>query len=182
MTSIVASSLLSSANWANRDQDAISDTSSHSEAAQVYNTWKDEDMMNPGVVSDEEDDAFMQLEDSNLDDLYDTINLAMSSDADIDMMLLSSQDSSFDIPSSISSHNGAFLALPSMEDDRSTRFQATLSKLSESMRRSQESRSSLYARTPGLKDYKRLGSVKRVLQSVEFSSHHVETYCKSVKQ
>ena len=155
------------------------DTSSHSEAAQIYHSWasEDEEMSNP-CVSDGEDDSFMQLEDSDLDELC----LAMSSDDNIDMMLLSSQDSSFNIPSTVSSHNGAFLALPSMEDDRSIRFQATLSKLSESMRRSQESRSSLYARTPGLKDYKRLGSVERVLQSVEFSSHHVESYCKSAKQ
>jgi hypothetical protein len=190
MTSIIPSLTSSSSNW-KVDDDLLSEASSHSEAAQVYQTWQseDEDMMsNPGVVSDEEDDVFMQIEDdegllpSGLDDFYDTIAQTMSSDDSIGMMLLSSRDAAFDVPSIITSHNNAFSALPSMEDDRSTRFQATLSKLSESMRRSQESRRSLYARTPGLKDYKRLDSVERVLQSVEFSSHHIESYVKAVKQ
>jgi hypothetical protein len=177
--------------------DDLLSESSHSEAAQVYQTWQSEDddsLSNPGVVSDEEDDVFMQLEEdegllpSNLDDFYDTIIPEISSDDTISMMLLSSQDMHVIRPpafiSNDSIHNndihnsscGSFYTVHSAENDR-TRFQSTMSKLTESMRRSQETRRSLYARTPGLKDYKRLGSVERVLQSVEFSTHHI---CKAM--
>jgi hypothetical protein len=178
-----------------RDDDLLSD-SSHSEAAQVYQTWQSEDedeMSNPGVVSDEEDDVFMQLEEdegllpSSLDDFYDTVGQNIFSDDSISMMLLSSSQDMPSIPlptviSNNSSHScssDAFLSVSGAENDRA-RFQATISKLTESMRRSQETRRSLYARTPGLKDYKRLSSVKRVLQSVEFSAHHVDTYCQAM--
>ncbi|KAG7368380.1 hypothetical protein IV203_031123 [Nitzschia inconspicua] len=177
--------------------DDLQSESSHSEAAQVYQTWQSEDeddmMSNPGVVSDEEDDVFMQLEDdegllpSSLDDFYETIPQITSTDETLSMMLLSSQCipsiPSPNIISSSCSHTGtsdAFLSIPGVEDDRA-RFQTTISKLTESMRRSQETRRSLYARSSGLKDYKRLSSVERVLQSVEFSTHHVDTYCRAMK-
>jgi hypothetical protein len=177
--------------------DDLLSESSHSEAAQVFQTWlaEDEDTMsNPGVVSDEEDDVFMQLEEdegllpSNLDDFYDTIAPQILSDDTINMMLLSSQDMHITPPPAFISNDsihsngihsstcGSFYTVHGVENDR-IRFQATLSKLTESMRRSQETRRSLYARTPGLKDYKRLGSVERVLQSVEFSTHHI---CKAM--
>ncbi|KAG7347722.1 hypothetical protein IV203_016427 [Nitzschia inconspicua] len=177
--------------------DDLQSESSHSEAAQVYQTWQSEDeddmMSNPGVVSDEEDDVFMQLEDdegllpSSLDDFYETIPQITSTDETLSMMLLSSQCTpsipSPNIISSSCSHTStsdAFLSIPGIEDDRA-RFQTTISKLTESMRRSQETRRSLYARSSGLKDYKRLSSVERVLQSVEFSTHHVDTYCRAMK-
>jgi hypothetical protein len=163
--------------------------SSHSEAAQVYHTWQAEEddmQLNPGVVSDEEEDVFMQLEEdegllpSNLDDFYDNISQQISSDETINMMLLSMP--AVPTPFFISSHSthciacDSFLHVNGVDNDR-MRFQSTFSKLTESMRRSQETRRSLYARTPGLKDYKRLGSVERVLQSVEFSTHHI---CKAM--
>jgi hypothetical protein len=173
--------------------DDLLSESFHSEAAQVYQTWQAEDddiLSNTGVVSDEEDDVFMQLEEdegllpSNLDDFFDTIAQQISSDDSVNLMLFSSHE----IPAnptrtSNSSHSihhnrmytsacDPMFPLDGVENDRS-RFQSTLSKLTESMRRSQETRRSLYARTPGLKDYKRLGSVERVLQSVEFSTHHI---------
>jgi hypothetical protein len=173
--------------------DDLLSESFHSEAAQVYQTWQaeDDDMLsNTGVVSDEEDDVFMQLEEdegllpSNLDDFFDTIAQQISSDDSVNMMLFSSHDMHANpTPTSNSSHSiqhnrmytsscDPIFPLDGVENDRS-RFQSTLSKLTESMRRSQETRRSLYARTPGLKDYKRLGSVERVLQSVEFSTHHI---------
>jgi hypothetical protein len=174
--------------------DDLLSESFHSEAAQVYQTWQVEDdeiLSYTGVVSDEEDDDFfMQLEEdegllpSNLDDFYDTIAQQISSDDSINTMLFSSHEMpSNPPPASISSdsipHNRMYtsaydpiFSLDGVEDDRS-RFQSALSKLTESMRRSQESRRSLYARTLGLRDYMRLGSVERVVQSVEFSTHHI---------
>lgn len=200
MTSVLSYPSFSNVNNSllyNKEDDLLSE-SSHSEAAQVYHTWQaeDEDMMaNLGVVSDEEDDVFMQLEEdegllpSSLDDFYDTITQNISSDDSISMMLLSSSQDMPSVPppsliSSSSNHSSStgdsFLSVPGVEDDRA-RFQATISKLTESMRRSQETRTSLYARSTGLQDYKRLHSVQRVLQSVEFSTHHIDTYCKAMK-
>jgi hypothetical protein len=171
-----------------KKEDDLLSESSHSEAAQVYQTWQseDEDMLScPGVVSDEEDDdIIMQLEEdegllpSSLDDFYDSIvSTDISADDTISFLLTTSSQ---DTPALVSpvSHDYFFYA-PSVEDDKA-RFQATVGKLAESMRRSQETRRSLYARTPGLRDYKRLGSVERVLQSVEFSSLHVDSYCKAI--
>lgn len=171
-----------------KDEDLLSE-SSHSEAARVFQTWQSEDdemMTNLGVVSDEEDDVFMQLEEdegllpSSLDDFYDTITQTLSGDSTSMLLLSSSQGSSLVPPralisncSDLSCTSDFIMSVTFGENDRA-RFQTTLCKLSESMRRSQETRRSLYARTPGLKDYKRLGSVERVLQSVEFSSHHVK--------
>jgi hypothetical protein len=190
--------MFSNAN--NKKDDDLLSESSHSEAAQVYQTWQseDEDMWScPGVVSDEEDDdIIMQLEEdegllpSSLDDFYDNITTDISADDTINFLLSSSSSSSSqDTPAPVSpmSYNAtynncsgdSFFSVPSVEDDKA-RFQATVGKLAESMRRSQETRRSLYARTPGLRDYKRLGSVERVLQSVEFSSLHVDSYCKAI--
>jgi hypothetical protein len=177
----------------NCDDDLLSE-SSHAEAAQVFQTWQseDEDMLScPGVVSDEEeDDIIMQLEEdegllpSSLDDFYDGITKEISTDDTISFVL-SSQNTPSPVspPSHISIYNNcsgdSFFSVPSLDDERA-RFQATVGKLAESIRRSQETRRSLYARTPGLRDYKRLGSVERVLQSVEFSSLHVDSYCKAM--
>mmetsp|Transcript_9309 Transcript_9309/g.14925 ORF Transcript_9309/g.14925 Transcript_9309/m.14925 type:complete len:230 (-) Transcript_9309:1959-2648(-) len=185
-----------------QDDDLFSE-SSHSEAAQVYQSWQseDEDMMsNTGIVSEEEDDVIMQLEEdegllpSTLeDDFYDDVDrdIISSTDDTISLMLLTSaQDTpALVAPTTLISTksnvinsikgNDSFLSVPSVQDER-TRFQSTVFKLAESMRRSQETRRSLYARTPGLSDYKRLGSVERVLQSVEFSTHQVDSYCKAL--
>jgi hypothetical protein len=175
------------------NEDLLSE-SFHSEAAQVYQTWQaeDDDMLSyTGVVSDEEvDNVFMQLEEdegllpSNLDDFYDTIAQQISSDDSINMMLFSSHEMPANPPPTSNfshsiPHNRMYTSacdpiflLTGVENDRS-RFQSTMSKLTENMRRSQDTRRSLYACTLALKDYKRLGSVTRVLQSVEFSTHHI---------
>jgi hypothetical protein len=107
-----------------------------------------------GVVSDEEvDDVFMPLEQdegllpSNLDDFFDTIAQQISSDDSINMMVFSSYEMPANPPpTSNSSHSiprnrmytsecDPIFFLNGVENDRSP-FQSTLSKLTETMRRS----------------------------------------------
>ena len=178
-----------------KEDDLLSEESSHSEAAQVYQTWQsedDDDMLScPGVVSDneEDDDIIMQLEEdegllpSSLDDFFGciTTDIAAADDTISFLFTSSPQDTPAPVSPSMSHSDSFFVSIPAIVGgDDKARFQATVGKLAESMRRSQETRRSLYARTPGLSDYKRLGSVERVLQSVEFSSLHVDSYCKAV--
>jgi len=65
-------------------------------------------------------------------------------------------------------------APPSMSS--SLQFQESLHKLSKSMRKSQATRKSLYAKTPKLKDYQRSPTVRNVLQRIEYSSYQIDSY------
>lgn len=61
------------------------------------------------------------------------------------------------------------------------RYKATLSKLAESMRRSQETRKSLQMTTSHTKDYSRNSSVSGVISSIEKSSQQLQGYLKSIR-
>jgi hypothetical protein len=61
------------------------------------------------------------------------------------------------------------------------RYKATLSKLAESMKRSQETRKSLQMKTPKTKNYQRNHSVTGVLSSIEMSSQQLQSYLKNVR-
>jgi hypothetical protein len=62
------------------------------------------------------------------------------------------------------------------------RYKATLSKLAESMKRSQETRKSLQMKTPKTEDYQRKHSVTGVISSIEMSSQQLQSYLKSIRQ
>ena len=62
------------------------------------------------------------------------------------------------------------------------RYKTTLSKLSESMKRSQETRKSLQMRTPKTTNYQRSNSVTGVISSIEMSSQQLQVYLKSIRQ
>lgn len=62
------------------------------------------------------------------------------------------------------------------------RYQEIIKKLEASMKRSQESRKSLYMKTPKMKEYTRKGSVTGVLSSIESSSRQIQTFLKAVQQ
>ena len=62
-------------------------------------------------------------------------------------------------------------------------FHETLQKLSNSMKRSKETRKSLTMTTPKVTDeYARRASVSKVLTSIEWSSRQVDTYMQSIQQ
>jgi len=62
------------------------------------------------------------------------------------------------------------------------RYQEIIKKLEASMKRSQESRKSLYMKTPKMKEYTRKGSVTGVLSSIESSSRQIHAFLKAVQQ
>jgi len=62
------------------------------------------------------------------------------------------------------------------------RYQEIIKKLEASMKRSQESRKSLYMKTPKMKEYTRKGSVNGVLSSIESSSRQLQIFLKAVQQ
>lgn len=162
-------------------------------------SWQlDDDAMelssDPGIVSEEDQEGiFMQLEEDEgllppgLDVLCDNISTKGDiSDEEVHKIL----------PSSLSSHQNEDLVVPSTPDsngiyysscgispmiDHQARLEATVQTLTESMIRSQESRRSLYADLTSMKSYLRIGCVVSVLQSVEFSTYHVDSFCKTIK-
>lgn len=62
------------------------------------------------------------------------------------------------------------------------RYQEIIKKLEASMKRSQETRKSLYMKTHKTKEYTRRGSVTGVLSSIETSSKQLQTFLQTVKQ
>ncbi len=62
------------------------------------------------------------------------------------------------------------------------RYQEIIKKLEASMKRSQESRKSLYMKTPKMKEYTRKGTVTGVLSSIESSSRQIHAFLKAVQQ
>ena len=62
------------------------------------------------------------------------------------------------------------------------RYKSTLSKLAESMKRSQETRKSLQMKTPKTNNYQRSNSVTGVISSIEMSSQQLQVYLKSIRQ
>lgn len=62
------------------------------------------------------------------------------------------------------------------------RYQDTLKKLQESMRRSQETRKSLTMKTTKTEKYDRTSSVSGVLSSIEVSSRQLQGYLKNIQR
>jgi hypothetical protein len=167
------------------EDDLFSDTS-YQEAIQVLQVWQQEEADDDAPMEDDDDDVIMQLEADegllpSLHDFYDSI----SADTCPPEELLSDAVISEESSSSTTTNNDSsdsFLVEEQQEPNEKTRvFEETLRKLTESMKRSQKTRQSLYAKTPKLRDYKRVGSVEKVLRSIEFSSYQIDSYCKSVR-
>lgn len=62
------------------------------------------------------------------------------------------------------------------------RYEATLKKLEESMRRSQETRKSLTMKTTKTEKYERTNSVCGVISSIESSSRQLQGYLKNIQR
>jgi hypothetical protein len=177
------------------EEDLVSENS-YQEAIQVLQVWQqeeaDEDTPMSGVADEDDDDVIMQLDADEgllptLNDFYDSISADTCPPEELlaDAVITDSS-STENSDSDDSTSSDSFLSLEEEDDDESkdetTRaFQETLQKLAESMKRSQETRQSLYAQTPKLQDYQRLGSVEKVLRSIEFSSYQIDSYCKTLR-
>lgn len=176
------------------EEDGLSDSSSQ-EAIQVLQVWQQEEEAEETAGVPGEEDLIMQLEADegllpSLNDFYDSISATdtmppeeLFSDAVVSGMALVIQEDDdaimgCDDGDHHSNHSDSFFSAHSSEQDenKSKILQDTLQKLTESMKRSQETRQYLYAKTPKLQDYKRLGSVEKVLKSIEFSSYQIDTW------
>lgn len=124
------------------------------------------------------------IEDSNL-------SVTMNSLAALDVVEdLSEEDRRFlaplleDTSTTTMDYDAGYIATdtapsPIMNQER---YQEIIKKLEASMKRSQESRKSLYMKTPKMKEYTRKGSVTGVLSSIESSSRQLQTFLKAVQQ
>lgn len=140
---------------------------------------------------DDEDGLLMDDllgDDDDLQLLENVLSNSTSDDVDDDMILpiTALSSSHTDRPSSSSSSNQSgdvFFSTSFLQDTPATtrtatnvldeRLQQTVLKLQESMRRSSETRQSLYARSSALSNYRRTHSVRQVLNNVEFTSKGV---------
>jgi hypothetical protein len=170
----------------------------------------DDDYSSDDTINTDDDMILMQLDDDEgllpntlEDDIYDSLardvltsssspgcpinDIGNGSCSDMDMLLMLQEVE--ESPSALNGSNSFFTnhhhpqsqqrQHQSLNDERA-RFDATVRKLAESMRKSQATRRSLYTRSTGLENYKRTASVQQVLQSIEFSTRHVDSYCRKV--
>lgn len=159
----------------------VSDTS-YQEAIQVWQVWHQEEEEDndtnrrTAAPMEDDDDVIMQLEADegllpSLNDFYDSI-----SGLEIDFRPPKEL-----LDEAAAKHDSFLVNDTSIEKEKTRIFEETLKKLTESMRRSRETRGSLYAKTPELRDYNRVGSVEKVLRSIDFSSRQIDSYCKTVR-
>jgi len=137
-------------------------------------------------LDDEDDDALMMLDHfiSIVDEtpltppagrlsleeaLEDTLAAAVDSGDD-------DEDSFFTTHSFGETANQVTSFLPAEQ-----RYQATLDKLAESMKRSQETRKSLRMKTAETMEYSRWGTISGTLSSIEKSSMEIQKYLKTKK-
>eukprot|EP00536_Pseudo-nitzschia_multiseries_P004632 jgi/Psemu1/285229/fgenesh1_pg.78_\ len=162
-----------------RNDDLVSD-SSLSETSVHFENWdldlNDMDLESePGITSDEsEEDIFMQFVENQ--DL-----LSSHLDQGCDLSPSSSKIQGYNaIPVTPTSGHKKIKYIDlnqSFQRMTDARFEAGARTLRESMLRSRNSRRDLCAHLRGLKNYQRTGNFVTVLYSVEFSTHHVNTFC-----
>mmetsp|Transcript_7013 Transcript_7013/g.15861 ORF Transcript_7013/g.15861 Transcript_7013/m.15861 type:complete len:218 (-) Transcript_7013:49-702(-) len=166
--------------------------SSHSDASDFFQSWdldaNDMDLASePGMVTDE-DDVFMQLEEGEsllppivfitngisnqvVSDTFPSL-LKRRGDSAMPLTLLSSDQRIRDINGIHCSPN-----VISLMHNPQTQFQAVAHTLRESMLKSRCSRRNLCDILHGM-NYQRTSNFVALLYSVEFSTHHVNSFCR----
>ena len=151
---------------------------SHEEATKVLEQWQadqDQDLdimevdeqIGSNLLGDEIFDAPCVSPTGPLEEL-----VYMNIEDDDDRFFAPLIDCLDDIHSSLSTSS-----LPFEE-----RYHATLKKLQESMKRSQETRKSLVMKTVKTETYSRQKSVSGVLSSIEMSSHQLQKYLQNMQR
>jgi hypothetical protein len=166
-----------STEW-DQDQVMISDeefsATSHEEASKVFEHWQtDVQHQDLDIMEVDEqlgnnllgDDLFQDPCASPTGPLEELVFMSLGEE-DVDRFSLSFLDDAQDKTN-----------LPFEE-----RYKATLSKLAESMRRSQQTRKSLSMKTTKTAKYPRKNSVSGVLSSIEKSSMELQSYLKSARK
>jgi hypothetical protein len=83
---------------------------------------------------------------------------------------------------SYSNYDTASDASVTSEESFEDRYKTTLKKLEESMKRSQETRKSLWIKTPKTEEYLKHSSVPVVLKSIEKSTLQLQSYLKNMQR
>ena len=137
------------------------------EAGKVFEQWQTDQVQDLDIMEIDE-----QL-GSNLlmDEIFGTPDVSPSGPLD-EIHMVSDDDESYYAPYG-EEYESASLSHPSPFDER---YRATLMKLQESMRRSQETRKCLSMNTFNTDTYDRRKNVSSVLTSIEKSSREVQQY------
>jgi hypothetical protein len=154
---------------------------SHEEASKVFEQWQtDEDL---DIMEVDEQIGCNLLEDIFHDPCLsptgplEELVLVSFDEEDFDRFSLSFLGEDDDSAVLTGTTTSSTSSLPFDE-----RYKATLSKLAESMKRSQETRKSLQMKTMKTDNYQRRNSVSGVLTSIEKSSQQLQVYLKSIRQ
>lgn len=165
--------------WDNNNDlmdEELSATSSE-EASRVFEQWKTDN-------TDQDFDAIMEVDEQIGSDLLGEeifFDPCMSPTGPLEELVGMSFDDedvdrfSLSLLSNFTAESTSYLPF----DER---YKATLRKLSESMRRSQETRASLKMKTLKTEDYSRTTSISGVLTSIEKSTHQLQVYLKKIER
>lgn len=147
-------------------QDEDLSTSSHEEATKLYEQWQTEEEEIKIMEVDMEIGA--NFLDENIFNVSTCCNSPVGVIEELAIVGLEDECENFFLPS---------------DDDASSNplefnehYRATLRKLSESMKRSHETRKSLMMKTPKTEKYERSTSVSGVITSIEKSSEQLQAY------
>lgn len=164
------------ANWDNEMMDDELSAASHEEASKVFEQWQADEQQDLDIMQVDEQLGSNLLEDDIFQDpclsptgpLEELVYMSIDEE-EVDRFSLSLLSSVDD--------NDTTSSLPFEE-----RYRATLEKLSESMRRSQETRKSLKMKTNKTEKYARTTSVSCVLSSIEKSTQQLQGYLKNIQR
>jgi hypothetical protein len=154
---------------------------SHEEASKVFEQWQTDEELD--IMEVDEQIGCNLLEDIFHDPCLsptgplEELVLVSFDEEDFDRFSLSflGEDDDSDVLTGTTTSSTS--SLPFDE-----RYKATLSKLAESMKRSQETRKSLQMKTMKTDNYQRRNSVSGVLTSIEKSTQQLQVYLKSIRQ
>lgn len=165
------------ANWDNEmmEDEELSATS-HEEASKVFEQWQADEKHDLDIMQVDEQLGSDLLEDDIFQDP------CLSPTGPLEELVYMCIDEE--------EVNRFSLSLFSPADDNDTtsslpfeqRYRATLEKLNESMRRSQETRKSLKMKTKKTEQYARTTSVSCVLSSIEKSTEQLQGYLKNIQR
>jgi len=174
--------------WEHEDSVMITDeelsATSHEEASKVFEQWQTDDEEQDGMdimEVDEQIGSILLGEEifpdpcaSPTGPLEELVFMNLGEE-DVDRFSLSLFNDAPTTTDSSSKNGDKTSSLPFEE-----RYKATLEKLAESMKRSQETRKSLKMKTTKTEGYARKSSVCGVLSSIEKSTEQLQGYLKTV--
>lgn len=158
-------------------QDEELSATSNEEANKVFAQWKADDDIE-GLMEIDEEIGSNLLDDSLFDHgpcLSPTGPMEEMQFMNIEMLMESQSDEKFLLPNLDKASSSQLQPRSTFQNNNmEDTYQTTLQKLAESMRRSQETRSSLTLKTPKTKKYSRSKDVTGVLSSVEKSARQLQ--------